>query len=113
MRHVRDGAAALDYLYQRGEFANAEQAPLPDVVLLDLRLPKVNGLDVLKSIREDKTLHQISVAILTTSAAESDLAKAEHLHSNKYFVKPLSKEMWMQIVADLRMAPSCSSELGL
>lgn len=86
--HVADGEAALDYLYRRGTFAdNHEPAPL--LILLDLRLPKVDGLEVLRTVKSDPHLSSIPVVILTTSAAESDLAKAYSYHANSYLVKPV------------------------
>ena len=87
--HVSDGQAALDYLYCSGDFSDPEQAPRPGLILLDLRIPKVDGLEVLKTIKGDDALSAIPVVILTTSAAESDLARAYECHANSYLVKPV------------------------
>jgi len=89
LRHVSDGQAALDYLYQRNEFSDPSQAPRPGIILLDLRLPKVDGLEVLKSIKTDPLFSSIPVVILTTSKAEMDMVKAYSLHANSYLVKPV------------------------
>lgn len=87
--HVSDGQQALDYLFQTGEYADSEAAPRPHLILLDLRLPKVDGLEVLERIRQDDDLRAIPVVVLTTSAAEVDVAKAYNFNVNSYLVKPL------------------------
>jgi len=89
LKHVSDGQAALDYLHQRNEFSDPSQAPRPGIILLDLRLPKVDGLEVLKSIKTDPLFSSIPVVILTTSKAEMDMVKAYSLHANSYLVKPV------------------------
>jgi len=87
--HVEDGQAALDYLYQRGEYSEADKAPRPGLILLDLRLPKVDGIEVLKTIKTDPALSRIPVVVLTTSTAERDLNRAYDHHVNSYLVKPV------------------------
>ena len=74
--HVEDGQAALDYLYGSGKYADRMQFPMPHLMLLDLRLPKVDGLDVLKQVKNDVALRPLPVVILTTSDAERDVAMA-------------------------------------
>ncbi len=96
--HVSDGQAALDYLYLRGPFSNPLQAPRPGLILLDLRLPKVDGLEVLKTIKADAALDQIPVVILTTSSAESDLARAYDCHANSYLVKPVDFTQFVELM---------------
>jgi len=86
---VADGQAALDYLYRRNEFSDPAKAPRPGIILLDLRMPKVDGLTVLKTIKEDANFSNIPVVILTTSEAERDVAKAYESHANSYLVKPV------------------------
>ena len=76
IRHVEDGQAALDYLHHEGEFNDEKKSPFPHCVLLDLRLPKVDGLEVLRHIKTDESLRKMPVVILTTSAAEKDVAMA-------------------------------------
>jgi len=86
--HVKDGQEALDYLLLRNHFNDPLKAPRPGMVLLDLRMPKVDGLDVLRTIKADPGLSSISVVILTTSSSERDVAMAYEYHANSYLVKP-------------------------
>jgi CheY-like chemotaxis protein len=86
---VEDGQAALDYLNRQGEYNNADKFPMPNLILLDLRLPKVDGLEVLRIIKSDPKLTTIPVVILTTSAAEADMVKAYEHHVNSFLVKPV------------------------
>ena len=86
---VEDGQAALDYLHRKGKYQDDVNFPMPNLVLLDLRLPKVDGLEVLKIIKSDTKLNSIPVVILTTSSAESDMVKAYEWHANSYLVKPV------------------------
>jgi CheY-like chemotaxis protein len=99
--HFLDGQSALDYLYQRGEFAKSTDAERPHVILLDLRLPRVDGMEVLKTIKEDEELKRIPVVVLTTSEAERDVAKAYHYHANSYLVKPVGFEDFRNLMDDL------------
>ncbi|MCX5977394.1 MAG: response regulator [Coprothermobacterota bacterium] len=99
--HVTDGEAALNYLYRREEFREASQSPRPNLVLLDLRLPKVDGLEVLQTMKEDPALCQIPVVILTTSAAEADLVKAYKYHANSYLVKPVDFPQFITLMETL------------
>ncbi len=96
--HVSDGQAALDYLYGREAFSDPLSAPRPGLVLLDLRLPKVDGLEVLKTIKDDAALNQIPVVVLTTSAAESDVARAYDSHANSYLVKPVDFTQFVELM---------------
>ena len=101
VRHFLDGQSALDYLFQRGEYADPAQSVRPHMILLDLRLPRVDGIDVLKTIKEDDTLKSIPVVILTTSEAEKDVAKAYYHYANSYLVKPVGFEQFKQLMDDL------------
>jgi CheY-like chemotaxis protein len=98
--HVSDGQAALDYLYQQGQWSTAT-APRPHIILLDLRIPKVDGLEVLRIIKADQNLAQIPVVILTTSDAESDRIKAYSSHVNSYLVKPLDLKQFVDLIHSL------------
>ena len=89
LMHVSDGQDALDYLNHLNAFSDPATAPRPDIILLDLRLPKVDGMEVLKSIKTDPALSSIPVVVLTTSKAELDMVKAYALHANSYLVKPV------------------------
>jgi CheY-like chemotaxis protein len=86
--HLRDGEAALDYLFHRGAYADPLTSPRPHVILLDLRLPRVDGLEVLQAIKTSANVGTIPTVILTTSGAESDVATAYALHANSYMIKP-------------------------
>jgi len=99
--HVLDGEAALNYLYHRGPFTALESSPRPHVILLDLRLPKISGLQILQEIKQDEGLLSIPVVILTTSEAERDLAMAYESHANSYLVKPVDFAKFSQLVNDL------------
>ena len=97
---VRDGAEALDYLFRRGEFRMRPDGN-PAVVLLDLKMPKVDGLEVLKTLRADPALGMIPVVVLTSSKEESDLAESYHLGVNSYVVKPVDFRQFVEAVKQL------------
>lgn len=99
--HVGDGEAALDYLHGRGNYTDRKHFPLPHLMLLDLRLPKVDGLEVLKEVKSNADLRTIPVVILTTSDAERDMAKAYEYHANSYVTKPVSFEEFSKLLKDL------------
>lgn len=99
--HINDGEKALDFLFRRGAFADPEQSPRPHVVLLDLRLPRVDGLEILREIRTSAELEKLPVVILTTSEAEMDAAKAYEHHANSFLVKPLDFDKFVQLMEDL------------
>lgn len=99
--HVADGEAALDYLKRRGDYADPAVSPTPHLILLDLRLPKFDGLELLEKIRRDDGIGPIPVVILTTSQAEEDVAKAYKLHANSYVVKPVDFNKFEQLMDDL------------
>ncbi len=98
LMHVADGQQALDYVFRRAEFQDPGQSPRPDLILLDLRLPKVDGLEVLTSIKADAELASIPVVVLTTSAAEADIAKAYDNHANSYLVKPMDLPQFRKLM---------------
>lgn len=99
--HVLDGEAALDYLLHRGQFVCADSCPRPRMILLDLRLPKVSGLQLLQEIKTHEVLCSIPVVILTTSEAERDLKLAYAHHVNSYLVKPVDFARFSQLIDDL------------
>jgi CheY-like chemotaxis protein len=101
IHHVLDGEQALDYLFGRGKYADVKDSPRPNLVLLDLRLPRVDGLEVLKTIKETPELLRIPVVILTSSDAESDIAKSYDYHANSYVVKPLEFSKFTGLMKDL------------
>lgn len=97
--HVaHDGEEGLDYLYRRGEFADA---PRPDLILLDLNLPKYDGRQLLEKVKSDPDLAQIPVVVLTTSSAEEDILKSYKLHANAYVTKPVDLDQFMKAVRQI------------
>ena len=97
---VRDGAAALDYLYRRSAFASRSPEP-PGLLLLDLKMPKVDGLEVLQQIKGDRALRTIPIVVLTSSREESDLVRTYGLGVNAYVVKPVVFNEFMDAVKAL------------
>ena len=95
---VGDGAEAMDFLHRRGKYANAVR---PDLILLDLNLPKKHGREVLAEIKSDEKLKRIPVVILTTSKAEEDIFKTYELHANCYVTKPVDLDQFIKIVKSI------------
>jgi two-component system response regulator len=85
---LTDGQAAMDYLFRQNGYTDAEANPLPHIILLDLRLPKVDGIEVLRRIKTDDELKRIPVVVLTTSSAEADMVSAYNNGADSYLVKP-------------------------
>jgi len=102
VHHAKDGAEALDFLFGQGVYAR-RSASNPKVVLLDLKLPKVDGLEVLRRIRSDERLRTIPVVVLTSSQQESDIIETYALGINSYVVKPVEFEKFVDAVASLGM----------
>jgi two-component system, response regulator len=98
---VTDGEEALDYLYRRGDYELPETSPRPDLILLDLKLPKIDGHEVLKTVKEDEMLHTIPVVILTSSEAEADMDEAYRHYANSYLTKPVDFEKFHRMVQEL------------
>ena len=98
MHWVKDGVEAMDFLYRRGQYV---QAPRPDVILLDLNLPKKDGREVLVDIKGDDNLKRIPVVILTISATEDDIMRSYNLHANCYITKPLGLDQFMKVVKSI------------
>jgi two-component system response regulator len=98
---ARDGAQALDYLFARGDFAARDIGEVPQVVLLDLNLPKVGGLDVLRAIRADPRTKLLPVVVLTSSKQDRDLVEGYKLGANSYVVKPVDFSQFSDAVAQL------------
>lgn len=95
---VRDGEEALDFLYRRGDHT---EAPQPDLILLDLNLPKYDGRQVLEKIKSDPELAHIPVVVLTTSAAEEDILRSYKLHANAYVTKPVDLDQFIAAVRQI------------
>ncbi|MDC8971930.1 response regulator [Mycobacterium marinum] len=97
--HVaHDGEEGLDYLYQRGKY---QQARRPDLILLDLNLPKYDGRQLLEKIKSDSELCRIPVVVLTTSSAEEDILRSYNLHANAYVTKPVDLDQFMTAVRQI------------
>jgi len=92
------GEMALDYLYGNGDFADRIKYPLPDLILLDIKLPGINGFEVLKEIKSKEKLKRIPVIILTSSQEEQDRAKGYDNYVNSYLIKPISFEGFLKVV---------------
>jgi two-component system response regulator len=99
--HVADGEQALDFMFHRGKYAKDGASPVPNLILLDLRLPKVDGLEVLTTLKETPEMRRIPVVILTSSEAESDIARSYDHHANSYIVKPLEFSTFTKLMQDL------------
>jgi two-component system response regulator len=98
--HVaQDGVEAMDFLYRRGKFASA---PRPDLILLDLNLPRKNGREVLAEIKADNYLKNIPVVVLTTSSDEEDILKSYDLHANCYVIKPVEFPSFVRAVQSIQ-----------
>ncbi|KIF77862.1 chemotaxis protein CheY [Streptomyces sp. 150FB] len=95
---VRDGQEALDFLYRRTRY---EGAPRPDLILLDLNLPKYDGRQVLEKIKTDPALASIPVVVLTTSSAEEDILRSYKLHANAYVTKPVDLDQFIAAVRQI------------
>jgi two-component system response regulator len=97
--HVaHDGEEGLDYLYQRGRFENV---PRPDLILLDLNLPKYDGRQLLERVKSDPDLARIPIVVLTTSAAEEDILRSYELHANAYVTKPVDLDQFVSAVRQI------------
>jgi CheY-like chemotaxis protein len=97
---LRDGAEALDYMYRRGEFASREGAE-PAVILLDLKMPRVDGLEVLRQLKSDPKFKIIPVVVMTSSREDQDLVKSYELGVNAYVVKPLNFHEFIEAIKTL------------
>jgi CheY-like chemotaxis protein len=92
---VTDGVEALNFVRQKGKFS---EAPLPELILLDLNLPKKGGLEVLQALKADPQLKRIPVVILTTSKAEEDIVKGYNYHANCYITKPIDLSQFLEVI---------------
>lgn len=101
IKHVTDGEEALNFLFAKGEYKDRDEQDKPRVILLDLKLPKIDGLEVLKAIREDANTRFIPVVMMTSSNEERDLIESYKLGVNSYITKPLEFEKFSKAVADV------------
>lgn len=98
LSHVEDGVEALEFLRREGKY---RQAPRPDLILLDLNLPRKDGREVLEELKDDPQLKRIPVVVLTTSRAEQDVLRSYALHANCYITKPVDFEKFLEVVRSI------------
>jgi len=108
---VYDGQAALDYLFRRGPYSDPATSPRPHLILLDVRLPKVDGFEVLGTIKKHGVLKDIPVIILTTSDKDEDIEQGYAMGANSYVTKPIDFEDFKKKIADLKIYWALVSEL--
>ena len=101
LHHVKDGAEALDFIYCRGEYSERDVHKNPKLILLDLKMPKISGIEVLASIKSDPDTNSIPVVILTSSKEDPDVKKCYTLGANSYIVKPVESENFFQAIKEL------------
>jgi CheY-like chemotaxis protein len=99
--HLSDGQEAMDYLFRNAKYRDPGTSPRPNLVILDLRLPIVDGLTVLKKLKEDPELHRLPVVVVTSSDQEKDIARAYNYHANSYLVKPIDFVKFHQMMKEL------------
>ncbi|MEJ7693990.1 response regulator [Daejeonella sp.] len=103
VHHVKDGAEALDFLYCEGAYAERDQNTKPKLILLDLKMPKVSGMEVLEKIKADPNLSSIPVVILTSSKEDPDIQRCYALGANSYIAKPVETENFFNAIKDIGM----------
>ncbi|OQP44915.1 response regulator [Niastella populi] len=99
--HLKDGEEALDYIFCRGQYEKRNISDIPKVILLDIKMPKVDGLEVLKRIKADPSIRIIPVVLLTSSKEEKDILESYQLGANSYIVKPVNFDSFVRAVSDL------------
>ncbi|EMM87367.1 response regulator [Leptospira santarosai] len=98
---VRDGEEALEYLYATGRYVNRDKTQLPSLILLDLKMPKVDGIEVLRKVRSEEFTKMLPVVILTSSAEEKDIVESYRLGVNSYVVKPLDFDKFSEVASEI------------
>ncbi len=98
MHHVSDGVEALAFLRKQGQYSDA---PKPDLILLDLNMPKMDGREVLENMKQDDQLRRIPVVVLTTSQAEEDIFRSYDLHANCYICKPVDLDQFIEVIKSI------------
>ena len=111
LHHVKDGAEALDYLYCKGIYASRNILKRPKLILLDLKMPKVTGMQVLEKIKSDPDFKTIPVVILTSSKEDPDVKKCYELGANSYIVKPVDSDKFFLAIKEIGMYWMILSEL--
>jgi len=103
LRFVEDGEELMDYLRRQGEYADAEKAPRPGLILLDLNMPRKDGREALKEIKADPELRRIPIIVLTTSKAEEDILRTYDLGVNSFITKPVSFQGLVEVMKSLAL----------
>lgn len=103
LMHVKDGAEALNFIYCKGDYIDRDAKAMPKLILLDLKMPKIDGLEVLKVLKSDQDTKHIPVVILTSSKEEKDLMESYHLGANSYIQKPVEFEKFVKSISDIGM----------
>ena len=98
---VEDGEEALEYLYRRGKYADPSTSPRPDLILLDLNMPKIDGRQVLERIKHDDDLRSIAVVVLTTSKQEEDIVRSYEMGVNSFITKPVEMDKFVKVIMTL------------
>lgn len=101
--HVKDGAEALDFIYYRGKYTNRKPKEYPKLILLDLKMPKVSGIQVLEKLKSDPTTKSIPIVMLTSSNEGPDIEKCFSLGVNSYIVKPVDSDNFFQAIKEIGM----------
>lgn len=99
--HLKDGEEALEYLFARGKYEGRDMADIPRIMLLDLKLPKIDGLEVLRAVKADPRTRMTPIIVLTTSKDDRDIAECYSLGVNSYIVKPVEFETFSRVVNEL------------
>lgn len=100
---VRDGQEALDFLYHQGDYSDPKKAPKPGLILLDINLPKLNGIDVLKKVKSDEKLRRIPIIMLTVSKRDEDVVRSYDLGVNSYIVKPVEFDKFVETIKNIEL----------
>ena len=101
IHHVKDGAEALDFLFAQGDYSNRKVENTPKIILLDLKMPKINGIEVLRVLKADLRTKKIPVVVLTSSKEDPDIQECYKLGVNSYVVKPVNFDGFLKAVSDL------------
>jgi len=100
---VRDGQEALDYVHRRGVYADPATSPVPGLILLDIRLPRIDGLEVLRALKSHPVYRPIPVVMLTTSRDDNDVTKSYDLGANSYIVKPVDFDKFLEVIGRIEL----------